>query len=362
MKNHIKLFVASILLVSSGAMAQSEISKYQPGVTPEGAVYFLPKTALRITVQVEKTTYKPGDFCKYADRYLRLNDVAQEASVSYKVTNIGFTSFGMADTKKAYAVKYNAKSVAANVKLADDGRLLAINADNKDYKNEPKKFVAAPKPASVDPHKFLNEDILSAGSVAKMAELTAQDIYEIRDSKNQLNRGEADFMPKDGEQLRIMLANLDLQDQMLTRLFTGTVEKDTAEYTFVVCPEGEIGKEVLFRLSKQRGLVDKDDLSGVPYYLSVTDLKALPAVQPVSEDTKKKNKKEETGIFVNVPGKIKATVYKGVNRMADFELYAGQFGRVELLSGELFNKRATTHLTLNPITGSVDRLDAEMPK
>lgn len=360
--NKIKLFAAIMLMMSSGAMAQSEISNYQPGVTSEGAVYFLPKTALRITVQVEKTTYTPGDFCKYADRYLRLNDVAQEPSVSYRVTNIGFTSFGTADTKKAYAVKYNAKSVAANVKLADDGRLLAINADNKDYKNEPQKFVAAPKPAAVDPHKFLNEDILSAGSVAKMAELTAQDIYEIRDSKNQLNRGEADFMPKDGEQLRIMLSNLDLQDQMLTKLFTGTVEKDTTEQTFVVCPDGELNKEVIFRLSQQRGLVDKDDLSGVPYYLSVSDLHSLPAIQPVAEEAKKKNKKEETGIFVNVPGKIKATVYKGSKQMAEMELSAGQFGRVELLSGELFNKRATTHLTLNPVTGAVDRLDAEMPK
>ena len=39
--------------------AQTSTSSYQPGVTPEGMVYFLPKTAIRITVQAEKTTYTP---------------------------------------------------------------------------------------------------------------------------------------------------------------------------------------------------------------------------------------------------------------------------------------------------------------
>ena len=38
--------------------AQTSTSSYQPGVTPEGMVYFLPKTAVRIVVQVEKTSYR----------------------------------------------------------------------------------------------------------------------------------------------------------------------------------------------------------------------------------------------------------------------------------------------------------------
>ena len=64
----------------------------------------------------------------------------------------------------------------------------------------------------------MNEDILSAGSSAKMAELCALEIYDIRDSKSLLNKGQADFMPKDGEQLRIMLANLETQENALMQL------------------------------------------------------------------------------------------------------------------------------------------------
>lgn len=356
-----KLLMPSLLLCAAGAAAQTETAPYKPGVTQEGAVYFLPKTALRFTVKVEKTTYTPGEFSAYATRYLRLSDVSDEPSVAYRMIDANITTLGLADNKRAYAVKFNPKSVAANVTLAEDGRLLAINANNTDTNNAPKKFVASPKPKREDPRKYLNSDILSAGSKAKMAELTAQDIYEIRDSKNQLNRGEADFMPKDGEQLRIMLANLDKQEQSMTSLFAGTVDKDTTEHTFIVYPDGELNRQVVFRLSQKLGFVDKDDLSGEPFYLTVEDLHSNPTAQTPPADAKKK-KEAESGVYVNVPGKAKATLTKGNTTVASLEFYGGQYGNVELLSGELFNKRSTTHLTVNPITGGVDKLDAEMPK
>jgi hypothetical protein len=44
------------------------------------------------------------------------------------------------------------------------------------------------------------------------------------------------------------------------------------------------------------------------------------------------------------------------------EFPAAQFGNTELLSAALFNKRYTTHLWLNPLSGAVERLDAEQPK
>ena len=76
------------LLCAFCANAQTRLTPYRHGVTTEGAVYFLPKTALRFTVLVEKTTYTPGEYAKYADRYLALHDVGTEPTVSYRVANI----------------------------------------------------------------------------------------------------------------------------------------------------------------------------------------------------------------------------------------------------------------------------------
>lgn len=348
--------------------AQTQVSDYRPGVTPEGAVYCLPKTALRITVRVEKTTYTPGDFCKYANRYMRLEGVSEEPKTTHRLLSAKVSSYGVADPSKMYAVKFDPRTSASNIVLSDDGVLLAINSTPSPAVPAPKPFQPARKAERPNPRKYMNKDILAAGSTAKMAELTAQEIYDVRDSKAALVKGEADFMPKDGEQLKVMLANLQHQDDVLTSLFSGTVERDTMETTFTLCPEGEMNRTVLFRLSNKLGIVDADDMAGAPYYISVTDLKSLPQEDLDEKQLKAKEKREiaarEKGncVYVNVPGKMAVTLYAGTKEIDSYEVKAAQMGKVEILSGDLFNKRYTTHLTLNPETGGVEKLDADMPK
>ena len=111
--------------------SQTVSSLYQPGVTTEGAVYFLPKTAIAVTVTVEKTTYTPGDFCQYSERYLRIKGVSPTPSVSYRITAIRQQAVAVADTSKRYAVKFDAKTVAANIRLSVDGILQAINTEER---------------------------------------------------------------------------------------------------------------------------------------------------------------------------------------------------------------------------------------
>ena len=341
--------------------AQTQISQYRPGVTTDGAIYYLPKTAIRISVLVEKTTYQPGDFAHYAKRYLRLNDVAQEPMVSYRVLSIAQVPFAMADTTKAYAVKFNARTVAANVALADDGRLLAINAEPAEAPQMATPFLPAPKKPMVNPRQFMSEEILAAGSTTKMAELTAREIYDLRENRNLLIKGQADFMPQDGAQMKLMLSQLDEQDRALTSLFAGTVERDTTEQVLVVIPSAPVTHEVLFRLSQVAGMVDADDLSGTPYYINIEDLQTVPPIDKEAA-AKVKKKQYEAGIYVNVPGRMRVAIYQGIDLVQTIDLPAPQFGNVELLSADLFNKHYTTHLWLNQLTGAVERLEAEQPK
>ena len=355
------------LFTFSPLAAQTVSSVYQPGVTTEGAIYFLPKTAVTVTVQVEKTTYTPGDFCQYAERFLRIKEVSPTPSVSYRITAIRQDAVAVPDTTKRYAVKFDAKTSATNVRLSDDGILMAINTEDRDYSNNkslqrgysPSSVLLPPSSNNPNPRQYMNEETLAAGSTAKMAELTAQDIYEIRESRNLLVRGQADNMPKDGEQLRLMLNQLDIQDRALTSLFIGTYDKDTIQKVFTIIPSESNSREVVFRFSEKLGLVDADDLAGVPYYILIEDLKTVPKPEPVDP---KKKLKTAYGIFVNIPGRLRSTLSNAQGIIAADEFPAGQFGNVELLSGALFNKRYTTRLRLNPLSGAIDRLDAELPK
>jgi hypothetical protein len=195
-----------------------------------------------------------------------------------------------------------------------------------------------------------------------MVELTAQEIYDLRENRNLLIKGQADYMPKDGEQLRLMLHQIDTQDEALTSMFKGTYECDTTEHSVTVCPDGSFDRQLLFRLSQVYGLVDTDDLSGAPYYISVENMQFIPTTIEEKAAVKAKKRVYEAGVYVTVPGRMRITLYQGIDAVLSTELPAAQFGNVELLSGDLFNKHYTTHLWLNPLTGGVERLEGEQPK
>lgn len=319
----------------------------------EGSTYFLPKTAIQFHIRVEKTVYEPGELALYSEKYLKLKNVSMEPRTSYRVISVETRSVGVPDTAKQHMALIDKKHSIISLSRDDNGVLLAVNTIGR-RTEAPKPFVSAPKPAPLNPHDFMNADILTAGTKPKMAELIASEIYEIRESRNQLTRGEADNMPKDGEQLRIMMANLDKQERALLQEFTGTVEKDTMERILTFMPNKETSRQLLFRFSSKLGMVDNDDLSGRPFYVTVEDLHYLPTLN--LPDVGKKSK-EESGIYVNLPGKIRLSLFDGTQLLGKFEHYVAQFGRSESLSGELFGKKFTTHIVLDPVTGNAQRLE-----
>ncbi len=328
----------------------------------EGTRYYLPRTEMRFQILIEKSTYTPGEFATYSERFLK-KTANEKSATSYEVVGIKMYTTAIPDSAKCYVVPVDKKHTIFNVDLDRSGVLLAINTKGKEVAPA-ESFTPSPKVAAVNPRDYMSEEILAAGSTAKMAELTAREIYDIRSSRNELTRGEAEYMPKDGDQLKIMLDNLNRQENILLQMFQGTVEKDTIEQEIVYCPKGNGGNEeaegesdILFRFSKKLGLVDSDDLAGAPYRLNIENLKVIPELHTAVDGEKKS--KEPTGITVNMPGKIKATITAGNRPISTFELYAAQYGRLELLSDNLFGKKMLTKLRLNPITGYVESIETE---
>lgn len=195
----------------------------------------------------------------------------------------------------------------------------------------------------------------AAESNAKIAELTAEEIYDIRESRNALIRGEADNTPKDGAQLKLMLEQLELQENALTQLFKGTTDTSIETFCIDVTADELVDKMVLFRFSGKLGLVDNDDLAGSPVYLSLQDRHTLP--QPVEDEkTARKKEKMEEGVYYNVPARVAATIYDNRKTYAKGEYAMGQFGTVEILSDVLFDKKTTTKVTFNQTNGGISRI------
>ena len=332
-----------------GLQAQTDVTNFVPGSTLEGVSYFLPKTAFRITIISEKTVTKPGDFYKYANRYLRIPNVPAEESVSWAIKSIRLEPFGVPDKEKAYSIKIKSKTVAPLVGLSSDGILLSINTEaEEEFLPDLPDAVPAVKPE--DPRSYMTQEMLAAGSTAKMAELCAEEIYDLRDSRNALIKGEADNTPKDGAQLQLMLGQLDKQISALESMFKGTQLVSTDVTSFNFLPNQETDKEILFRFSQKLGVVEDDDLAGAPVYVSVKCMESLPKTV-MDEDTAKKKAKMEKGVFYNIPARTKVSIFNNQQEFYTTELPMGQFGVVEILSNMLFDKQATTKVTFFQTTG-----------
>lgn len=324
-----------------------------------GTTYYLPKAGLRFSFLVEKTTYTPGQFAAYAGRYMKKSDVQLEPQTTYRIVSVSMSPYAVPDSAKQFTLNLDKKLSITEVDRSPEGLLLAINAKGGSV-DVPKAFTPSPHPKTINPRDYMNEDILSAGSTAKMAELCAQDIYEIRDSRAQLSRGQADFMPKDGAQLKLMMENLDTQEKALMQTFEGTTLKDTTETVINFIPSKPTDHQLFFRFSKWLGFTDADDLAGSPYYISVVPENVINKDEITPEDDKKS--KEDFGLYVNIPDKAKVTLYREGQEVKTYDVWAPQFGKVESLSSELFGRKQTSHLTLNPLTGSIVKIESETLK
>ena len=338
-----------LLAAALTAQAQTVVENFVPGSTLEGISYFLPRTAVRITVTAQKTVTRPGDFNKYAERYLRLTGVPQAESTEWELLSVKMEPFGKPDKEKAFSIKVKSKTVAPLVGLSRDGLLLGINTEVEEEVLPPlPQGEKGPEP--VNPRSFMTQEILAAGSTAKMAELCAQEIYDLRESRNALIKGEADNTPKDGAQLKLMLEQLDQQTSALQSLFSGTKQTSTQVFSLNYDPAKATERDLLFRFSKKLGVVDADDLAGEPVYISVESMESLPEAKP-DEQTAKKKEKLERGVFYNVPARMKLTVTYGQKELSALETPMGQFGTVEILANTLFDKKTTTRVTFFQSTG-----------
>lgn len=342
--------IALCLCASIMGMAQS-VTPFISGMQ-EGAVYYLPKTEIQLQVVATRTDFTPGEYADYALRYLRVNDAKGTPSTSWKIKEIRLTTVGVADTSKVFITKVKDKNAMSSFELTPAGVIKAINITAPQVAKEPALTLEKSAPHE-DPRKYMTEEILLAGSKAKMAELCAREIYNIRESKNNITRGNAETMPKDGASLDIVLTAMSKQESALTSLFVGSTQSEDVLFTFRIAPE--MGKDLIpFRFSTHLGVVDPRDLSGEPVYLTVTPVRTVS--QPPTVDPKAKKLE---GVIYNVPGEGRIKLMLGNQVLKEMTAYFTQLGSVEVLAEKLFDKKVNTRVLFDPVTGGIQKIDKE---
>ena len=352
-RNSILLF--SLAMGITPVFAQGISAPYQPGITQDAVSYWLPKTQLTVQVKVQKQIFKPGEFSRYAERYLRLSDVRDKAEEVWTITDVTISASGVPDKDKLYTLAFPVKGKRPYVELTKDGILQSVNVQVKEAPSQPAPVAGKEKEKRVNPQDFMTEEILMAGSTATRAELTAKEIYNIRESRNAITRGQADFIPTDGESLKFMLESLSAQEAALLTLFNGTSETQEETFTINVTPDEAINKQILFRFSSKLGVLPVNNLAGEPVWIDITDRKMTDGCY-AEQQTKAqsgKSKKVIPFLYYRIPGRAVVRIYNNRTQFLEQDMQIAQFGKVEVVSTTIMGKNADTRITFDTTTGNV---------
>lgn len=327
-------FIIAVLFVS----AQNQTNNVP------GFVYSLPRTELNIVLKVEKTVNKPGIYYQYSERYLATNKVITEESTKYRITEAGFNTGSQADPNRTYQITPDKKSNLNFICVDARGILTGINVDSKTSRSH----------ISTDKNNFradkddvpqllpLGEEYMQAGSVAKLAEGAAKQIYRIRESRLSLLTGDLEHMPADGKSVQTMLDGLNKAEKELTELFIGST-RTTIEYKIVsLIPTTAVTDETAFRFSVHKGIVEKDDMSGNPYFITIK-----PDILPSTAGSKNNT---TYPVYTVLPAKTKVTLSDGTNILCSLETSMPQFGQLIPLPMSVI-EQPNVKIQIDPSTG-----------
>ena len=352
------IIIVICLFVPLGVFSQTNVVKTTAMKSNNyGVTYFLPKTKLVVDARVTKTTYKTGPYYRYAQKYLGVNELILEDRIEYSLDAVTVTTIGVPDRSQAYLIEFKARTTAPFAYLTEDGLLCTINAEYQPEQKQTKTIQPAEE-LRISAQSIFTEEYLQAGSVGKMAELSAKQIYRLRESRMDLLTGEAENMPRDGEAMKLVLQQLDAKEKALVEQFVGSITTEEQRYEIDLLPEDEINENILFRFSKHLGIVGADDLSGVPVYINVTPLeRAVVTTNPKVLAQQEKTKQQPKGIIYSIPGKTRVEVFAGVERVYTNEFLMPQFGDTQILGPNIFDdKKAPVKVFFHPETGALKQV------
>ncbi|MCM1319567.1 MAG: DUF4831 family protein [Muribaculaceae bacterium] len=352
-------FIASIILTAllGTGMASAQQTKLLSGDKNNdyGVVYSLPRTELVIDAECVVTKRVPGPYREYAKRYLGAEAPIKEHSSSVEPGDVKMWVRGIAAVPK-YLFQMKVGAIAS-VNVSTDGMLLAINSEVElESEPLPEEPVNQPAPDMNEYLRYVDADYLASLSSAKRAQLLAQTIMEIRESRLSLSRGTAETMPADGRQLELMLQSLEQQENAMMRAFFGCEYTVRQVHRYTCIPDSAMiaqgDKALLFRLSDISGFCQSDDYSGEPVYLSFKSVQTPEVPLDIKGEPKPMPK---NAVIYCIPGTAQVSLsYKGDMIGSPAQFNFSQTGITYGLDPKLFtDKKSPSMATFDAATGAL---------
>lgn len=359
-------FLISLLLLVSLVGADLKLSAKDEKKKPAGeqaavsggVVYALPRTGIRILVEVEQAKLYHGPYFAYAQKYLGINDAAKTDEENWTITGIKMETFGEPDPNAVFKATGN---IATLLSLSEDGVLVGINSAVKQDGNKivtnnypQKQLVPEDLWSDVSMHSFLvgKDSTKRAGTNFKpfeeKAAEAANDILKLRKKKAMILASKSDKLPPDGEAYKVMTAELDKILGEYVALFSGKKIRKTYQLSFDVVPDGKANKAIVaFRFSQTAGVLPENNVSGKPIMLEIEPNNELK--QKI--ETAGANEASTKGIYYRIPVMTQARLLNGADILAQSRLPIAQFGVITTLPDGLLTGEYS--IEYHPVTGAI---------
>lgn len=315
-------------------------------------VYGLPRTALTVYVEMERTIEKPGPYAKFALDMLGLNNVIQSESESWSIESITVKTHEELDPSEFYVIESNTLFQTNVLALKKEGLILDLNPEmyysekeqvgaNDRNTNQFRSFDlgsdeyfqvqtdTAYRRATVDstfiriPYIVEKKKMLT---IEQLAEKAARRLMELRDGKHMILTGEATVFP----QSEAAINEINRIEKDYTELFSGKTWRETRTFSYQIIPEKDMtGKPlILFQFSDQTGPVSGTAKGGTPVKAEfipegkTKDLTIINKPQPES-DAPVFDK-----LFYRVPDVVNIKISMGNEVLFNSRKLVYQFGEV----------------------------------
>lgn len=315
-------------------------------------VYYSPKTAILLDFIYTEETHESGLYAEFAEAMLGIDGAVTENQKSYTLKDVRIGTRTATDYERPHKVVPE-EGIPLLLSVNEKNLLVGYNLPpdmNKAEKKQPLKENENGSKSKKIPFRVspFPEDVLEAATPLAQANAVAKQIFHLRETRMYLLNGEVEHAPADGESMKLVLAELDKQEQALTELFVGKKHKKTEHKQVVLAPEKQ---EMSLYFSAENGFTHADNIDADTIQISVA---LHPQKAKQTEGGKKKKKGAEVSqIVYNLPGSGDVKVVYDGQVLAKKTVPIAQLGIDVPLPKSLFTEEGLPVITVSEKTGNI---------
>ncbi len=306
----------------------------------QGVFYALPRTLIKVDLEVKKTEHYAGPYAEYAGKYLDLENVTTTDYNEYAITEVKLGTISEPDPDHYYFAEINHKSLdkgqALLFSLNESGLAVGLNGtvtaqQVKDLaartvdQNEAKSslfefFAESSQYEKTDTiiHKvvvdtvivkkvYLDRRMVEKSNEQKAVE-AAKMIGKIRESRYNMISGYQEIA-YDGSSISLMASELQKMEKEYLSLFTGITIEKTIHYSFTVLPDpkDESGQIPVFVFSERSGIKEPGSQGGEKVSVKIEPSGEIGQLSAISEK-RESSSKGDRGFYYRIPVSAKLSI------------------------------------------------------